>query len=141
MSPTVFRLLVIASIVLGVAGGVLDLLFPDLLSPALAKANESEPLPDLLEAYPWLCGTVIGALTIAYLAGIVGLLFFKRWAPPLALWCTLGDLLLAPLVGATVASGWSSTLAFLSYVSWGAALALAYHSPIAARFGRAAAPP
>lgn len=75
MSPTVFRLLVIASVALSLASGVLDLLFPDLLSPAMAKANESEPLPALLEAYPWLCGTVIGAMAIAYLAGIAGLLF------------------------------------------------------------------
>lgn len=100
MSPTAFRCVVVASILLPFAATGVDLLFPALIPAGLAKAAEAEPLSPLFDQW-WF-----GALTIAFgltaLAGIAGLLLFRRWGRTLSLWSSVAALAYYPMLGAGV---------------------------------------
>ena len=77
-------------------------------------------------------------LLFAWLAGLVGLFLIKRWGRGLSLYLTLLGLLIYPLTGPSIASGWSGGLSELAALSWGAALACAYFSPVAEAFATGA---
>ena len=140
MRPTAFRALIVCSILLGLAGSLLDFLFPGLLSTELAAAIENEPVPALFDAHPLLVGMVTIAALVAGIASTVGLFLFRRWGRTASLWLSAAALLLYPPFGATVYSGWAASVVELSSMTWGAVLALAYFSPLAARFEHAGQP-
>jgi len=137
MSPTAFRALIVCSVVAGLAGSALDALVPDLLAAELSAAINNQPPPRFVEDHPFAVFVPVAALALASIAGAIGLLFYKRWARSLSLWATLGLLAMLPFFGSTAASGWTEALMELSSMTWGAVLALAYFSPLAARFGKA----
>ena len=131
MTPLVYRFLIAASTVLGLAGAMLDVLVPSLLPAALTAATEAQ---EPLNSTAWLL--VGGAIAVAGLAAMVGLWLFRPWAPRWALVTTALSVALFVPQGANAVSGWSMALTDLSSILWGAVLALTFFSPLSARFAR-----
>ena len=131
-SPALFRGAIIASLVLALLAGVIDVVLPGLIDPGIAAAQEAAPVSPLLESW-W----VLGALTLllgAWLAASIGLALFRPWAPRLAL-ATSVLLVAATLpLGASVSSSLAAALAEVATALWGAVLAAAYFSPLKQRF-------
>lgn len=130
---TAFRLLIAASFAFAVIASLIDLVVPGLIPGDIQAAYdryfESEPPASLLIA------VVLAAVLLPVLAaGAVGLFLFKRWGRFLCVLATVLGLPLYPMLGAVVESGWSALFMYLSAVSWGLLLGLAYHSPVANRF-------
>lgn len=132
MTPLVYRLLIVASTVLGLGGGMLDVLVPALLPAAFTAAMEAQ---EPLDSTAWLL--VGGAIGLAGLGALVGLWLFRPWAPRWALVTTALSVALFVPQGANAVSGWSMVLTDLSSMLWGAVLALTFFSPLSARFARA----
>lgn len=135
MTTSLYRALVVASLVVGVASAALDYVFPSLLSEQLRAAQASQltemSTPRLL-AFLLLASIAL----VLYIASMYGLYRFRPWAPRIALICTAVVLVIPPLGGASAQSGVAIAAAYLSSYLWGAAIALAYVSPISARFSR-----
>ena len=134
MSPTAFRSLVVVSILLIVAAGVIDALCPSLISPSVTSAIEKEAATTLIETHPFISLAVLLPWLVAVLASTVGLLFFKRWARSMALYSTLLGFVFYSFFGPNLSSGVASALTDASSMAWGAVLALAYYSPLSERF-------
>src|SRR5215210_6454370 len=124
MSPTVFRFIVVLSLMLPLGALGVDFMFPSLIPQGLAKAVEADPIPSALE-HGWFIA-VTASLVVAALAGAGGMLLFKRWARTLSLWSTVLFLLVYPFAGSTVESGMAASMNEASSMLWGAALAVAY---------------
>lgn len=94
------------------------------------------------ESTPWLSAhasasiAVYAVLVVAWLVGLVGLFRFKSWGRSLSLYSTVASLLAYPLMGSSVSWGAESSFYESSTLLWGAILAIAYFSPVSARFGR-----
>ena len=134
MSSTFFRCLVLGSVFLAIASTVVDCIFPTLISQTLSMAFENEPVPRFLEDHPFISLTILLPWLVAVLLSTIGLLFFKRWARAIALYSTVCGFALYPFFGPTLSSAWASMLNEVSFMLWGAALALSYYSPLNARF-------
>ncbi|MFT3670424.1 MAG: hypothetical protein QM795_18050 [Pseudoxanthomonas sp.] len=126
-----FRVFLIASAVLSFAA-VATVFLPDGYSPALAEAYANEPLPALFENEGLAIGLGITALAIM-IVGWVGLFMLKRWGRALSLGITVLGFPLYLLAGPTLLSPLEAMLTDASTLVWGACLALAYYSPVAAR--------
>ena len=137
MTPaaTLFRALLIASVVTGCSGAFLDLVFPGLIPESMQKAFEELPAPSgpaLFGAGALLFVTFGGAV-----ASVIGLYAFQPWARPLAVWMTVLGFLFHPLLGVSMQSGWAQLLLDLSSVLWGAVLAMSFVSSLGDRFAPA----
>lgn len=126
-----FRQLLILSALLAIAGAVAGLL-PGGYSTALADAYANEPVSLLLQ-HEGMAIAVLLAMLAAMVAGFVGLLRLKRWGRTLSLFLTLSGLPMYLLLGPTLQSSAEMMLTEASSLLWGACLALAYFSPVAAR--------
>lgn len=116
------------------------------LAAAAAVASTFPPHPDDLEAavdaastswlwgQTWLMLGIAVVLLAAWIAGLVGLYRFARWGRTLSLWATLATLLLYPFFGSMLYWGLESGLHEASTLAFGALLAMAYWSPVSARF-------
>ena len=104
-------------------------------SEALEAALEAEPTTWLWRNTAVSIG-LFAALAIAWVVGLIGLFRFKGWGRSVSLYSTLAALLAAPLAGSSLYWGLESGLYEASGMLWGAILALAYFSPVSARFGR-----
>ena len=126
-----FRLFLIASLILSIAS-IATVFLPDGYSQGLADAYASEPLPWLFrnEYVASRVGVVAVALVIA---GYMGLFMLKRWGRALSLGITVLGFPLYLLAGPTLLSPLEAMLTDASTLVWGACLALAYYSPVAAR--------
>jgi hypothetical protein len=135
-TPFGFRCLAILSIILDIAGTLVDMVFPSLLPAELQYDMTSVTLPLWMQHHPFLALAVLAPLFLAWLGGFIGLLFFKRWGRSLSLYFTFIRIGLALLAWET---SYFSALAFAlditSSTLWGGVLALAYYSPIAQWFG------
>ena len=132
MNALTFRLTAIVAFLLPIGAPLIDLIFPELVSSEIGQALESGPSPFLLEYWPsiaFLC-----AFLVSSIAGFVGLLLFRNWGRALSLWTTLIGLCIYPFLGSYVTSSAASTLSELGATLWGAVLALAYFSSLAAHF-------
>jgi urea transporter len=137
---TIFRFLLVASIVIAFAGAGVDYVLPGVLPPALDEAYEAYSAADELSV-PYMLGMGIASL-VMLVCGVtvtIGLLLLKSWSRPLALWLSVLSMALYPLLGASVVSGWSTMLTEISSMLWGAALAMAYFADIKVRFAKASA--
>ena len=132
MSPTIFRSLIIFSVLLGIASAAIDSIVPDLIPDSLTKAYENVPTPTLFENSLWLAFLVI--LLLLATVSTVGMLFFKRWARMLSLYTNVLGYVMYPFFGITLASGWANAFSELSAAIWGAVLAIAYFSSLSERF-------
>ncbi|HEY1034240.1 MAG TPA: hypothetical protein VGE09_04575 [Pseudoxanthomonas sp.] len=126
-----FRVFLIASAILSIAA-VATVFLPDGYSPALAEAYANEPLPWLFQNEYAAIGVGIAALAIM-IVGWVGLFMLKRWGRALSLGVTVLGFPLYLLAGPTLLSPLEAMLTDASTLVWGACLALAYYSPVAAR--------
>ena len=126
----IFRVAVIASLVFPVLAVSVDLL-PGMVPPSVLAAVESNLKPG--ELFPAYAASLV--LGVSAFVAAVGLLFFQKWARPLAVFTTAGSLALYPFTPAMPQSGWAALAFYLGAFVWGAALALAYFSPLSARFG------
>ena len=113
---------------------IVAMFFPDHSEP-LAIAYDNEPTTWLMSNM-WVASGILGSLAVAWLAGLVGLFRFKRWARSLSLYSTLAGFLIAPFMGAYLSSGLETSLFDASTTLWGAVLALSYFSAVSDRFGR-----
>jgi len=131
MTITRFRVFLIASAVLSIAA-VAKVFLPDGYSPALAEAYANEPLPGWFQNEYAAIGVGVVALAIT-IVGYVGLFLLKRWGRGLSLGITVLGLPLYLLTGPMLLSPLEAMLSDASLMVWGACLALAYYSPVAAR--------
>src|SRR5512145_762423 len=124
MSPTLFRSLIVSSVLLAIAAGLLDQYFPPMISQPLAAALEREPASGLLETHPILSFAIFLPWLAAFLASTIGLLFFKCWARSTAFYSTLIGLAIYFFFGPELSSAFASALNDVSSMTWGAVLAL-----------------
>lgn len=134
MNPTAFRYLLASSILLSIAAGVIDWLFPTLVPQSLTLALEKESELSLLGKYPFISLAIFLPWLIVVLASTIGLFFFKPWARTLALYSTLIGFALYLFLGPSVCSALASALTEASYLAFGAVLAVAYYSPLSTHF-------
>jgi hypothetical protein len=134
-SVVLFRVLIVASVVTGLIGGVLDLVFPGLIPEPLSKAFDELPPPPLsaLVGAGFLLLVTFGGIV----AATVGLYLFQPWARPLALWMTLLGLLFHPLLGPSLQSGFAQLLLDVSSLLWGGVIAMSFVSSVSTRFASA----
>lgn len=104
-------------------------------SENLAAAYEAEPVTWLMSNF-WMAVVALVAFVPAWLTGLVGLFFFKRWARTLSLYLTLAGIFITPFFGASLYSGLETSLFDMSTTVWGGILALSYFSPVSCRFER-----
>lgn len=129
----VFRVLVVASLFLPVAAGLLDSAVPALIPEVLRDARQAfaawRPFPE-----DWRFFLVAGIYEIAVLAALLGLLLLRRWGRVLGVIVTLATLVQSVLLGPFVHSGVSFALSYLAKACWGGTLAMAFFSDLRARF-------
>lgn len=116
------------------AAAIVSVFFPT-YSDALSITYDREPETWIMRN-SWVAGSLLGALVVAWLVGLIGLFGFKTWARPLSLYSTLAGFLVYPFLGASLSSGIESALFEASATLWGAILALSYFSAVSDRFGR-----
>lgn len=126
-SSQLFRLLLIGYAVL--AGAGLGAAFLPGYSPELAQAYALEPAP-LESAGETVLIVIAAILIISVAASFVGLYTFKPWSRPFSLGLTALTYLLLPFLGPQLDSGLEVTLNDASTFLYGAALAMAYWSPV-----------
>lgn len=135
--PTIFRALIVASVVIGGLGACVDFLVPGLLPPVLEDAYDAYAAAEEL-SIPLVLALVgfTVALVIGGVAGTIGLFLFKSWSRQLSLWLSVLATLTYPFLGPVVYSGWATMLTETSMMLWGAVLAMAYFSEVKVRFDR-----
>ena len=130
-SIKLFRGLLLASIVTGLVGSMIDQQF-DLIPPTLMKAFKELPAPPDAAV---LLSSLLVLVTFGGIVGaIVGLFQFRPWSRGLAVSMTLLQLLFYPLGGVWIQSGWASLLIGLSSTLWGAVIAISYVSSLSTLF-------
>lgn len=134
MTPARFRFLIFLHILLMfVAVAASMFLADEALSPGLRQAYEAEPRP--AGVLPeWLYTSFLMVFLAAMVASVVGLYRFRPWGRTLSLWLTLAPLPLAFLGGPLLESPLESSLSDIASMLWGAIVAVAYFSPLSARF-------
>lgn len=105
--------------------------YSDALAAAYAEEQEA-----WLFRNGWLVASVAIPMLLAWLAGLIGLFFFKRWARTLSLCLTILGLVFGASLGPYLQSGPETALWEAGAMLWGAILALSYFSPVSARFER-----
>jgi len=126
MSPTVFRTLTVASLLLAMGGHFMS---------AITNPYVLPPLPP--EPGHFIGFQILAAVNLVLgLVSTFGLLAFKRWARLLNILSTGLGLAIYPLVEYFVSSGFKTATDALSLLLGGAVLAAAYCSPLAQRFTR-----
>jgi urea transporter len=133
ITPSVFRKLLLLSIMLAVIGILLDILLPSLIPDQLYRAQEEvEQSASSTEFIILLLISI--PLIIVNIVSVVGLFFFRPWAPRIAIIATLLSFMIYPLLGYSLSSGWALALTDFSTLLWGVVLTLTYCSPIRKRF-------
>lgn len=129
MSQSLFRSVLVASVVLSFAGSFCDLVFPGLVPASLRDADDA--LIDSLSRQ-FVITMAAGAvfIVIAQIVSTVGLFLFRPWAPGVAVIASLLVLAFWPVIGYQLYSGWATALLDLSNMLWGGILALVYFSPV-----------
>ncbi len=139
MTVRLFRGLIVVSLLLGLAGVLVDEMFASLLPASLHDALDDLPRPmwtDSVWGWVWFGGLVL-LLLIVGVVGTIGLFMLRRWGRTASLWLTFLLMLLSVWAGPHALSGVGWALYDASLILWGAVLAGAYWSPLAARFERA----
>jgi hypothetical protein len=127
-----YRLLILASIFVGLVGSFLDLALPGLVPEPMFAAFEAQPPPSTTAL------TVVSVLVLITFGGgiaaTIGLYFFQAWSRPLAIWMTALGLLFHPVLGVSLQSGWAQLMLDVSTLLWGAVIAMSYVSSLRERF-------
>jgi hypothetical protein len=99
----------------------------------LTAAYDTE-LTTRFAEHEWEFAAVASLLVLPWIACIVGLLVFKRWARTLALYVTVITQLAYLVFGPMLLSGFEMMLFESAALCWGATLALAYYSSVSKNF-------
>jgi hypothetical protein len=124
---------VIASVLFAIGGAVIDAVLPDLV-PQSVRSAEVDATPAEFTLPLLIAGTGAILTIVLGIAALVGLLCFRRWGRVVALTVTVLASITYPFLGFVVSSGLALVAYELSSMSWGAVLAMAYFSPLSARF-------
>lgn len=141
MSPSIrnFRLLIVASLVIGFSGMLLDLFVPGLV-PEEIQGQLDQAYADYSLAGS-LAIVLLGFLVFILSAvSLLGLLFLQRWSRPMAMGASILSAGMYPAVGPLLFSGFGAGCFYVSAALWGAVLAAAYWSPIRQHFDLATGP-
>lgn len=123
-----FRILLVLFLVVGLAGGFIDLVIPSLVPESFRSAQEAQD--ETTSTLQLLLTLAIGIpALVVYLASLFGLYQFRPWAPRVAIVGTALTLVNFPLIGAQTQSGVAQSLSYLASYLWGAVLVLACTSP------------
>ena len=136
---TIFRTIIVAGLILAIAGGLIDLVFPDLVPAQINDAYEAYTIEEAADIHIAM-GFLALVVLIVVLVATVGLLLLKRWARALAFWVTVVSTLFYPFLGPYLYSGLGLMLTEASMLLWGAVLAMAYFSELRTYFERQPAP-
>ena len=131
ISTGLFRGLVLAYLVLELASIFLTLVFPDLLAPEIARFKQEH-----LAAFPRQFGKMLLMYLGLSVLEIIGLFFFYSWGPRIMAITTGLGLILLPVFGVAVDSGWNALVETLATLLHGALLALVFLTPLYRRFNR-----
>lgn len=135
MTVQYFRLLLIASVVIGVIGGGMGSVFPELLPEELYDAQVRHYNAVSAPFSLFLIGLLIAIFVVAILS-FYGLYLLRPWAPRLSLVLTSLALLFPVLAGPAVQSGIAAAMCYLSSYLWGAVIMCAFSAPFNAHFRR-----
>ena len=135
MNERYYRLLVIASVAVGLVGALFDTLFPSLLPQSFRDAQQIHDagFSTLHLIVAMLLGIVSAVL---YVASIYGLYRFRSWAPRLSIITTVILIVVCPFTGVWVQSGVTVSFSYLASYLWGAVLVLPFTPPLKARFAQ-----
>ena len=134
MAVAGYRSILVASVVCALVSAGLSLVttwFPPELRAYVDGVNEASLTPT--DVVAGLLGLVSG---LAALIACVGLWHFRAWGRRVAVIATVVGLLITPLFGPTVQSGWTHLFYDTGSLLWGGLLALSYWSPLGARFAQ-----
>lgn len=132
----VFRTLIVVSLVLALAGAIVDFVFPGLVPEPLSKAYEAYAESESSMSLMVILGGMSIFLLVLAVVSTVGLLVLQPWARPLALWSTAVSFAINPFLGVVLQSGVSLMLIDLSMVLWGAVIAMTFYSDLKVHFER-----
>lgn len=127
----ILRILIGVSFVFGIIGSKIDSVLPKLIQfEEIKKAVHAQVFSSLpmIEIVAVLIYLLI-VLAIGLFANI-GLWLLKRWARSLAVWFSALSLVICPVLGFFVYSGWAFLFLVISYASWGAVLSMIYFSDL-----------
>lgn len=130
LTRTRFRHLFMLFLASSVAGAVIG---EGGVSPTLKLAYEAEP-NRWFDDHLWLMLGMFAAYLAVAIAGMIGMYRFRLWGRSVSLWSTLVGLVLYPFMGVDLSSPLATACKEIGEMSWGALLALAYFSPLAAEF-------
>ncbi len=135
MSKNQFRVLILASLLLSITGGVYDYMWPDTISEQIIEyAHEIEPeIRGMQLAVLAVVGVAALILTVV---SLIGLLLFKSWARPMYIAGFVLLILLYPFMGVSVYSGVGLIFYDLSMIASGVVLAMLYFSPVSKFYRR-----
>jgi heme A synthase len=129
-----FHVLLVATFVSACLAANVDQLFPPNDAARLA-AHLILQEPSAITTVPvWAFFTAAGLFLLAVVSTFVGFYRFRPWSRAAAIAVTLLMLIVKAIGGAGVTSGLSASLVGLTCICWGAALGLAFCSPLAERF-------
>ena len=133
LSPTVFRVLLLASFTLALLATSVDLIFPGLVVPELRSIRDGARL--INDHSNYISFAILGLIMlVTAIISTYGMFQFRRWSRPLSVFSAAVGLPLYILKGQFVLSGYSEVFAQLSLLFAGAVIASAYWSPLCARF-------
>jgi urea transporter len=133
ITPSLFRKLLLLSIILAAIGILLDIVFPNLMPKPLYQAQQE--VDQSVSSNEFIILLLISIpLVIVNSISVVGLFCFRPWAPRIAIIATLLSFMIYPLLGYSLSSGWALALTDFSTLLWGVVLTLTYCSPIRKRF-------
>ena len=135
MSVSVFRALLLSSVIVGIVGGAIDLVLPSLLTEGFRQAQETHDAAVYASRGMLLGGLGIAILVLTIVA-VYGLYTFRRWALRAAAVSTALGLLLVVLAGVYAQSGVAVAMSYFASYLWGAVLLAAAIQPLSSRFQR-----
>lgn len=136
MNASRFRLLLAASLVLGLLAAFIDQALPQLLPTAFRDVNAAQQAAAAEQPMAWYM-LVLAVLCIGGLiATVYGLFRFRRWAPWLAVAGSALTVFVTPVMGPLAQSGLAMGLGYASSYLWGAVLVLCFVPPIRPLFAR-----
>jgi len=128
-----FRRLIVLQWLLVLASCFVTFATVPYLPPELRGYWESQVNAEMTTG-DWVLFGVSMLVLVASIIIYVGLYLFRPWSKSLLLPINVVGLLLAPLYGPAVMTGWASTLSYFAALVGGGVLFLAYLSPVRQMF-------
>jgi hypothetical protein len=133
MTKNQFRILLLATLAVGLLGGVVEFSTHDSLPQALQDYLNSTSEEESNDNWMAL-GVFALILIVAVIAAYIGLFLFKPWSRPLNLLLWPAAFVFTPMLGPTVTSGWATACYELSAGLGGMIVALTYFSRLSKEF-------